>query len=95
MEAAPAAIPVNPNTAAIMATTRNMTVQRNITINFWLINTFPSRTYRLCWCSLILTPLPVFYPIICKNHTAGLFQLVIFNNNQITLPCSGKKNYSV
>jgi len=38
MEAAPAAIPVNPKTAAMMATTRNMTVQRNIKINFWLIN---------------------------------------------------------
>ena len=75
MEAAPAAIPVNPKTAAMMATTRNMTVQRNITINFWLINTFPSRTYRLYYigarCSLHTAP--AFYRIICKNHTAGLF----------------------
>jgi len=33
IDAAPAAIPPNPNTAAIIATTRNITVQRNITIN--------------------------------------------------------------
>ena len=34
MEAAPAAIPPNPNTAAIIATIRNVTVQRNIIIDF-------------------------------------------------------------
>ena len=34
MEAAPAAIPVKPKTAAINATTRNMIVQRNIVIVF-------------------------------------------------------------
>ena len=33
MEAAPAAIPPKPKIAAIMATTRKMTVQRNITYN--------------------------------------------------------------
>jgi hypothetical protein len=33
MEAAPAAIPVKPKTAAIIATTRNMTVQRSIKKN--------------------------------------------------------------
>jgi hypothetical protein len=33
MEAAPAAIPVKPKTAAIIATTRNMTVQRSIEKN--------------------------------------------------------------
>ena len=32
--AAPAAIPPNPKMAAIMATTRKITVQRNITYNF-------------------------------------------------------------
>ena len=34
IEAAPAAIPPNPNTAAIIATIKNITVQRNITDNF-------------------------------------------------------------
>ena len=34
IEAAPAAIPPNPNTAAIMATIRKVTVQRNILYNF-------------------------------------------------------------
>ena len=33
MEAAPAAIPPKPKMAAIMATTRNMTVQRSIAKN--------------------------------------------------------------
>jgi hypothetical protein len=33
MEAAPAAIPPNPNTAAIIAIIRNVTVQRNIYLN--------------------------------------------------------------
>ncbi len=32
--AAPAAIPPNPKIAAIIATTKNITVQRNITIDF-------------------------------------------------------------
>lgn len=32
--AAPAAIPPNPNMAAITATTKKITVQRNITISF-------------------------------------------------------------
>jgi hypothetical protein len=32
MEAAPAAIPPKPNMAAIMATTKNITVQRSIAI---------------------------------------------------------------
>ena len=34
IEAAPAAIPPNPNTAAIRATTRNITVQRSIIVDF-------------------------------------------------------------
>ena len=34
MEAAPAAIPPNPKIAAIIATTRKITVQRNITFAF-------------------------------------------------------------
>lgn len=34
IEAAPAAIPPNPNTAAMIATIRNITVQRSITKNF-------------------------------------------------------------
>ena len=34
MEAAPAAIPVKPKMAAIIATTRNMTVQRSIEKKF-------------------------------------------------------------
>jgi hypothetical protein len=34
IDAAPAAIPPNPNTAAIIATIKNMTVQRNITLSF-------------------------------------------------------------
>ena len=34
IEAAPDAIPPKPNTAAIMATTKNMTVQRNISFKF-------------------------------------------------------------
>jgi hypothetical protein len=34
MEAAPAAIPVKPKMAAMMATTRNMTVQRSIVMIF-------------------------------------------------------------
>jgi hypothetical protein len=34
MEAAPEAIPPNPNTAAIIATIRNTTVQRNIHLQF-------------------------------------------------------------
>ena len=33
MDAAPAAIPPNPNIAATMATIKNITVQRNITHN--------------------------------------------------------------
>ncbi len=36
IEAAPAAIPPKPNTAAMMAITRNTTVQRNIKNNFRL-----------------------------------------------------------
>jgi hypothetical protein len=34
IEAAPDAIPPKPNMAAIMATTKNMTVQRNISFGF-------------------------------------------------------------
>jgi len=34
MEAAPDAIPPKPKTAAMMATTKNMTVQRNISFKF-------------------------------------------------------------
>ena len=34
IEAAPAAIPPNPNTAAMMAMIRKVTVQRNIFFNF-------------------------------------------------------------
>lgn len=34
IEAAPAAMPPNPNTAAMIAMIRNMTVQRNMVINF-------------------------------------------------------------
>lgn len=34
IEAAPAAIPPNPNTAAIIATMRKVTVQRNMILNF-------------------------------------------------------------
>lgn len=34
IEAAPDAMPPKPNTAAIMATTKNITVQRNISLNF-------------------------------------------------------------
>ena len=37
MEAAPAAIPPNPNMAAIIATTRKITVQRNIIFLFSLL----------------------------------------------------------
>ena len=34
IDAAPAAIPPNPNTAAIIAITKKITVQRNIVISF-------------------------------------------------------------
>ena len=34
IEAAPAAIPPKPNTAAIIATIKKMTVQRNIVVDF-------------------------------------------------------------
>ena len=34
IDAAPAAIPPNPNNAAIIATIKKITVQRNIIINF-------------------------------------------------------------
>ena len=34
IEAAPAAIPVNPNSAAILATTKNITAQRNMIVIF-------------------------------------------------------------
>ena len=37
ISAAPAAIPPNPNIAAIIATTKNITVQRNIIISFKLV----------------------------------------------------------
>jgi hypothetical protein len=37
IEAAPAAIPPNPKTAAIIATTRNITVHRNIAYNLIFI----------------------------------------------------------
>jgi len=40
IEAAPAAIPPKPNTAAIIATIKKITVQRNIVINFSLRNRF-------------------------------------------------------
>jgi hypothetical protein len=39
MEAAPAAIPVKPNTAATIAIIRNMNDQRNIVLQFRLNNT--------------------------------------------------------
>ena len=35
MEAAPAAIPPNPNIAAIMAMIKKVTVQRNIVVGFY------------------------------------------------------------
>ncbi len=38
MLAAPAAIPVNPNKAAIKATTKKVTVQRNIIVSFKVLN---------------------------------------------------------
>lgn len=38
IDVAPAAIPPNPNTAAINATTRNMIVQRNITFDLGFLN---------------------------------------------------------
>jgi hypothetical protein len=44
--AAPAAMPPNPKMAAIIATIRNITVQRNITLNFWL-NNFVSDSNRV------------------------------------------------
>ena len=37
MDAAPAAIPVNPNNAAIIATTRKTIVQRNIILAFKIL----------------------------------------------------------
>ncbi len=40
MEAAPAAIPPNPNIAAMIATTKKMIVQRNIVKGF-MVNKFP------------------------------------------------------
>lgn len=38
IEAAPAAIPPNPKTAAIMAIIKNVTVQRNIIVDFKINN---------------------------------------------------------
>jgi len=38
IDAAPAATPPNPKIAAMMATIRNITVQRNITYEFKVIN---------------------------------------------------------
>jgi hypothetical protein len=38
MDAAPAAIPPNPNIAAIMAMTRNVIVKRNIIFSFWFLD---------------------------------------------------------
>ncbi len=35
MDAAPAAMPPNPNMAAMMATTKNIIVQRNIVLDFY------------------------------------------------------------
>ena len=55
IEAAPAAIPPNPNTAAMIATTRKVTVQRNITFN--LIG------YR---CYFVSTPYYIKYRAIHK-----------------------------
>ena len=47
IEAAPAAMPPKPKTAAIMATIRKITVQRNIVVEF--------RVYKICLpCSAIL-----------------------------------------
>jgi hypothetical protein len=39
MDAAPAAIPVNPNTAATIATIKKISAQRNIVLSFKLILT--------------------------------------------------------
>ncbi len=41
MPAAPAAIPPKPNTAAMMATIRKITVQRNIILSFNFYNKIP------------------------------------------------------
>ena len=38
IDAAPAAIPPKPNSAAIRAITKNVTVQRNIALDFMLMN---------------------------------------------------------
>ena len=45
MEAAPAATPPNPKIAAIIATIRNITVQRNIVLSFKFINNFLSKVF--------------------------------------------------
>jgi hypothetical protein len=48
IEAAPAAIPVKPNTAAMSAMTKNVKVQRNIVVSFGyklvVSNSMPERT---------------------------------------------------
>ena len=41
IEAAPDAIPPKPKIAAMMATTRNITVQRNISLKF--------KSYKICF----------------------------------------------
>jgi hypothetical protein len=50
IEAAPAAIPVKPNTAAMSAMTKNVKVQRNIVVSFGytivVSNSMPERTKR-------------------------------------------------
>jgi hypothetical protein len=47
IEAAPAAIPPKPNIAAIIATTKNMTVQRNIINDFSYIKDENSCTIKI------------------------------------------------
>ncbi len=47
MDAAPAAIPVNPNTAATIATIKKISAQRNIVLSFKLILT-SVRVYKIC-----------------------------------------------
>ena len=46
IEAAPAAIPPNPNTAAIIAIIKNVTVQRNISLGFSFINNISTCTLK-------------------------------------------------
>ena len=46
IKAAPAAIPPNPNTAAIIAIIKNVTVQRNISLGFSFINNISTCTLK-------------------------------------------------